>query len=126
MSKGGLELGRRGEEAACDFLKENGYKIIRKNYNTRFGQIDIIAKDKDVLCFIEVKTRRSDMYGLPQEAISRFKQRQISKVALIYLKENRLMDNKARFDVVSVLFNKKNQEISLIKDAFGLEERYAY
>ena len=126
MSKAGLELGYKGEEAACDFLKDHGYKIIKSNYRTKYGQIDIVAKDKDVLCFIEVKSRRSDMFGLPEEAISRLKQKQISKVAVMYLKQNRLVDSKARFDVITILFNKGGFKVNLIKNAFELEERYAY
>ncbi len=126
MSKTKLELGHKGEELACGFLKKNSYKIIKTNYRNKLGQIDIIARDKDVLCFIEVKTRGSDIYGLPLESISELKQRHISKVALAYLKENQLMNNKARFDVVSVLLNKEGSKIDLIKDAFRLKGRYAY
>lgn len=118
MSKAGLDLGLRGEEIACGFLKENGYKIIHKNYRSRFGQIDIIAKDKDTLCFVEVKTRRDTDCGLPKEALTLIKQRQISKLALMFLKENGLMDTRARFDVVSVLFAQEGLKIDLIKDAF--------
>jgi putative endonuclease len=126
MSRTSLELGRKGEEIACSFLKDNGYKIIKKNFHTKFGQLDIVAKDRNILCFIEVKTRRTDAYGLPSEAISSLKQRQISKVALMYLKENKLMNIKARFDVVSILFNKKEARVDLIKDAFALGGEYAY
>ena len=126
MSKAGLALGFKGEGLACDFLIDNGYKIIKRNYRTKLGQIDIIAKDKDTLCFIEVKTRTSDMAGLPEEAITVIKQRKISKIALIYLKENQLLNKRARFDVVSILFNEGGFKINLIKDAFELGGSYAY
>ncbi len=126
MSKAGLALGFKGEGLACDFLIDNGYKIIKRNYRTKLGQIDIIAKDKDTLCFIEVKTRTSDMAGLPEEAITVIKQKKISKIALIYLKENQLLNKRARFDVVSILFNEGGFKINLIKDAFELGGSYAY
>jgi putative endonuclease len=81
------ELGRRGEEVAFRFLKKKGYRIIEKNYACKMGEMDIIAKEKDTLVFIEVKTRTSSLFGPPQLAVNFSKQRQLSKVALNYLKE---------------------------------------
>ncbi len=126
MSKQDLYLGKRGEEIAVSLLKDNGYKILLKNYKNKLGEIDIIASDKDTICFIEVKTRRSDRFGLPVEAISAFKQRQISKVALLFLKERKLLDKKARFDVVSVLYLKDTPQLGLIKNAFELNNDFSY
>ncbi len=126
MSKQGAYLGKKGEDAAVSFLKDNGYKILLKNYKNKLGEIDIIASDKDTICFIEVKTRRSDRFGLPVEAISAFKQRQISKVALLFLKERKLLDKKARFDVVSVLYLKDTPQLGLIKNAFELNNDFSY
>lgn len=125
MSKDNLYLGRSGEETAVNLLKDNGYKVLARNYRTRIGEIDIIASDKDTLCFVEVKTRSSSRFGLPYEAVSKFKQRQISKAALLYLKENNLLGKKARFDVVSVVYSKDGPNLRLIKNSFELEERYA-
>ena len=125
MSKENSYLGKIGEEAAVRALRNNGYKIIARNYRTKLGEIDIIAKDKDTFCFVEVKTRSSDKFGLPSEAVSEAKQKQIAKAALVYLKENKLLEQKARFDVVSVLNSKEGQKIDLIKNAFELDERYA-
>ncbi len=124
MSKENLLLGKTGEELAASLLKENGYKILARNFKTRIGEIDIIARDKDTISFVEVKTRHSDKFGLPQEAISSSKQRQISKAALVYLKDNNLLNKKARFDVVSILFSGKEPKMDLIKDAFELEGSY--
>jgi putative endonuclease len=124
VSKQNIYLGKRGEGATADFLKENGYKILIKNYKTKLGEVDIIAYDKDTLCFIEVKTRDSLRFGSPQEAVSHFKQRQISKVALEFLKRNNLLNKKARFDVVSVIYAEDKPAFDLIKNAFELEERY--
>jgi putative endonuclease len=114
------ELGKKGEELALRFLKKRGYRIIEKNYVCKMGEMDIIAKEKDTLVFIEVKTRTSMAFGPPQLAVTRFKQRQLSKVALYYLKEKRLENVKARFDVVAILLVQKGEEIELIKDAFEL------
>jgi len=111
---------------AVDLLRENGYKIIARNYKTRLGEIDIIAREKDTVCFIEVKARRSDKFGFPQEAVLRTKQRQISKVALGFLKDKNLLDRKARFDVVSVIFVGDEPKLDLIKNAFELDQRFIY
>ena len=69
MSKQNLYLGKTGEEAAVSFLKDNGYKILARNYKTKIGEIDIVAKDKDTFAFIEVKTRHSDRFGEPFESV---------------------------------------------------------
>lgn len=124
MSKQHLYFGKTGEELAVDFLNKSGYKILAKNYRTGLGEIDIIAKDKDTICFIEVKTRHSDKFGLPSEAISKSKQRHISRVALAFLKENNLLNQKARFDVVSVFYRDAEPKLDLIQNAFELDERY--
>ncbi len=126
MSRENLDLSRTGEAAAVDFLKANGYKIIARNYKTKLGEVDIIARDKDTYCFIEVKTRHSDKFGLPQEAVAKFKQRQISKTALVFLKENHLLAQGARFDVVSLIYAKDKPQIDLIKNAFELDEKFTY
>lgn len=120
MSKDNLYLGKRGEEEAVNYLRGNGYKILARNYKTRLGEIDIIGKDKDTLAFVEVKTRRTDRFGGPLDAISDAKKRQISKAAILFLKENNLLDRKARFDVVSILCPDKEAKVDLIKDAFEL------
>ena len=125
-NKGNLYLGRQGEEAAVNLLKDSGYKILLRNYKSKLGEIDIIAKDKDTFCFIEVKTRHADKFGLPQEAVSASKQRQIAKSALMFLKEKNLLDRRARFDVVSVLYSKDGPRVDLIKDAFELDQAYTY
>jgi putative endonuclease len=115
------ELGRKGEDLAVRYLKKNGYQLIERNYICKMGEMDIIAKEKDTLVFIEVKARTSTVFGLPQLAVNPAKQRQLSKVALNFLKEKKLEDVKARFDVVAILLGKKEDEIELIKDAFDLK-----
>lgn len=115
------ELGKKGEEVALRFLKKKGYKIIQQNYVCEMGEMDIIAREKDTLVFVEVKTRTSMAFGPPQLAVNSTKQMQLSKVALYFLKEKRLEDIKARFDVVAILLRPKGEEIELIKDAFDLK-----
>lgn len=126
MSKARLILGKSGEEEAVTLLKSNGYRILARNYKTKLGEIDIIAREQDTICFVEVKARQSDKFGLPQEAVSHPKQKHISRAALVFLKENRLLDKKARFDVVAVTFAQGSTQTDLIKNAFDLDERYIY
>ena len=121
-----IRLARKGEDKATHFLKAKGYRILERNYHSKFGEIDIVAKDKDTICFIEVKTRTSTDFGLPQDALIKRKIRHISRVALDYLKKNNLMTWKARFDVVSIVDSLVGNKIELIKDAFYLDERYSY
>ncbi len=119
-----LDFGKEAESAAVRFLEEQGYKVIKRNYKTRFSEIDIVAEDKGVICFVEVKARHSDMFGEPGEAISKHKQRQISKTAICYLKENNAFQRQARFDVVTLLYITDPPEINLIKDAFELNSNF--
>ena len=115
------ELGKKGEELAFRFLKKKGYRMIEQNYVCKMGEMDLIAMEKDTLVFIEVKTRTSTTFGPPQLAVNSSKQRQLSKVALNFLKEKNLEDVRARFDVVAILLRPKGEEIELIKDAFELQ-----
>ena len=115
-----LDFGKEAEDSAVEFLKTQGYKLLRRNYKTKFSEIDIVAEDKKVICFVEVKARHSVSFGFPAEAISPHKQRQISKAAICYLKENNLLKSPARFDFVTLLYDKDLPEIDLIKDAFEL------
>jgi len=126
VSKQHLYFGKSGEELAVGFLKVNGYNILVKNYRSKLGEIDIIAKDKDTIAFIEVKTRHSDKFGLPCEAVLKPKQKQISKAALIFLKENNLLEQKARFDVVSIVYMDRGPKVDLIKNAFELDGSFTY
>lgn len=109
------------------FLKNKGYKILRTNYRVKFGEIDIIAEEGQAICFIEVKSRVNCSFGHPKEALSSRKREKISRAALAYLKENRLLNRSARFDVLSILKDGQSQtDFELIKDAFELSGRYSY
>lgn len=96
-------LGVLGEKQAKNFLIKNKYKILQTNYTCPVGEIDIVAKQKDVIVFVEVKTRTSTQFGLPRESVTPFKQNKIRRVATCYLKENMLLNSPVRFDVVDIL-----------------------
>ena len=114
------QFGKRSEALAAKHLKKNGYKILCKNYRTKLGEIDLIAKDRDTLVFIEVKARRTMHYGHPKWSVTPQKQRKISMTALHYLKASRLHDVKARFDVVTICYDGRHPEFEIVKNAFEL------
>lgn len=126
MSKANLELGKSGEEEALRLLAQNGYRILARNYSSKLGEIDIVALDRDTVCFVEVKSRRSVRFGLAQESVGPRKQRQIGKAALAYLKEKKMLNRKARFDVVSVMCSESGARADLLKDAFELDSDFTY
>jgi putative endonuclease len=100
-----ITLGRKGEELAADHLLEKGFEILVRNYRQKIGEIDIIARDREWLVFVEVKTRKSTSFGQPFEAVTKKKQLQVCRVALDYMSRNKLLDQQARFDVISILIN---------------------
>ncbi len=126
MSHNNLSLGKQGEGLAARALRGEGYSILAMNYRTVFGEIDIIARDKGVTCFVEVKTRSSSRFGKPEEAVGVSKQRQIAKVALSYLQQRGLLDKPARFDVVSVTLTQPVPAVKVIKNAFDLPGGFIY
>ena len=110
--------GDAGEDLATQFLVQERYRILCRNFRCRHGEIDIIAESDGYLCFIEVKRRKNTVSGHPFEAISINKIRHICRTALYYLHCNGLPDSTAvRFDVISVV----GEEVSLIKDAFSFQ-----
>lgn len=114
--------GRRGEDIAVEHLSRHGYRIIARNYRCRQGEIDIIAMDGGVLAFIEVKTRSSDRFGRPAEAVDAGKQGRIAHAALKYMADEGLTDAEARFDVVSIITGGDEDGAEIIKDAFEWSE----
>jgi len=113
-------FGKKSESIAAKHLKKNGYKILEQNYRTKLGEIDIIAKDKDTLVFVEVKARSSNRFGNPKWAVTLKKQIKISMVALLYIKSTKQRNVKARFDVVAISSAKDKPSIEIIKNAFEL------
>jgi putative endonuclease len=113
-------LGKKGEELAVAQLKKLQFKILERNYKCLLGEIDIIARERGTLVFVEVKTRSSPDFGGPAAAVTERKQRQISRVALTYLNQKKLTDIPARFDVVTVELIAPAPRIELIRNAFDL------
>lgn len=117
---GPLDLGRKGERAAFIFLQHLGYMIVARNFRTVHGEIDLVAWDRDILCFVEVKTRATTEHGRPEEAVTTFKQRQILNTALDYLRKANLHPVNLRFDIVSVQFSADGTPVcQLTRRAFG-------
>jgi putative endonuclease len=114
-----LAAGRRGEDLAHRLLRRRGYTIVARNHRLRSGdgEADIIAWDKEKLVFVEVKSRASDEYGLPDRAIDQEKRRQLEKVAREYCRRAEVDWERIRFDVVTVVFGPPTR-LDLIKDAF--------
>ncbi len=113
-------FGQKAEDLAARHLKRRGYKILTRNYRTRAGEIDIIAREGKSLVFIEVKGRQSTRYGSAKAAVTPRKQRQVAKVALWYLKETDQLGVKARFDVVAVTRKGQDVAIEIVRNAFQL------
>lgn len=120
---GRLAIGLKGEKLALDFLKKKGLRILSRNCRFAGKEIDIVALDRNTVCFIEVKARSSNSYGKPEEAVTAKKRRHLEILALNYIKKYRISDCDFRFDVISVFFDKERLSYSIeyIEDAFMAE-----
>ena len=110
------EIGKYGEDSVAKYLSEKRYKIINRNFRCKNGEIDIIAKDKDEIVFIEVKTRTNLEYGLPAEAVDKNKKNHIRKVAEYFIYKNDMINNYCRFDVIEVFITNDKYEIIHLKN----------
>lgn len=114
-----IDLCRFGEEEACRFLKKQKLKILDRNYSVHGGEIDIIAKDKNCVIFVEVKTRSDSNYAQPWENVRYKKRKNLKTAARHYIQERKLLGREFRFDVVSIVLNDAMKpEIEWIRDAF--------
>ena len=120
MTRERLSLGKKGEDLAIAQLRALKYKILERNFKCALGEIDIIAREKDTLVFVEVKTRRTKDFGGPAAAVNARKQRQLSRVALTYLNLKKLSQIPARFDVVAVELIPPAPRIEVLRNAFDL------
>lgn len=120
MTEERLTLGRWGEEEAACYLRRLGMKIIERNFRTPVGEVDIIARQGRTLVFVEVKTRRSDAFGTPQEAVGPTKQRQILRAAQWYLTGGAGRGLQPRFDVIAVRPGAEGARVEHIPNAFGI------
>lgn len=110
--------GSDGEVAALQYLLQQRYYLIKRNWRYKHLEVDLIMKDGMQLVFVEVKTRSGSDFGLPYEAVTWQKQRKLSQAATIYIRQHRY-EGEIRFDIVSILVNKdKKYNIRHIKDAF--------
>lgn len=110
------KLGIEGENIAVEYLKKQKYLILERNFNTKAGEIDIIAKDKDTIVFVEVKARENTNFGQPIESITPHKVHSIIRTAQWYLSAKRKYDSPCRFDVIEIL----RGEVTHTKNAFTL------
>jgi putative endonuclease len=115
------ETGILGENLACDFLSNNGYRIIERNFRCADGEIDIIAHQENTLVFVEVRTKRSRQFGSPEESITATKMEKLRTVAAYYCQNHDNLPETQRIDVVAVEINAQGHasRIELIENAVG-------
>ena len=118
MSQARIALGKTGEDLACAALEARGYEIIERRYRQRAGEIDIIARDGPTLVFVEVKARESHEFGDAAEAVTRFKRRRLTQLALEYMARQHVSDCPCRFDVVAIHFDAGRASIEVFQNAF--------
>jgi putative endonuclease len=118
------EFGSYGEQIAAEYLQKNGFVILARNFRSgRYGEIDIVAEEKEYICFVEVKTRSGNLFGTPAEAVGHTKRQKLRALAWIYLKQNKMGERNMRFDIVEVTGRRSNdffvtENINLIRGAF--------
>jgi putative endonuclease len=114
-------FGDAGERAAARYLRRLGFRIVCRQYRNAFGEIDLIAIDGEWLVFVEVKTRRSDQAGRPEEAVTGEKQRRVTRTARAFIRQRKLEKFRSRFDVVGVTWREGNRKpaIEHIPHAFS-------
>lgn len=111
MKKLNKYVGNYGENLAVQFLIDNNYNIIQKNFSCKYGEIDIIALNENTLCFIEVKSRFSLEYGYPSEAVTTLKINKIYRTAEFFIFKNNLYDINCRFDVIEIFLNYNDTDV---------------
>jgi len=110
MKRFNRKTGRQGEDRAAEALQKKGYTILERNFSNKFGEIDIIAQDKDTLVFVEVKTKIGIDFGLPEEMVGKGKLQRIRNMATMYMKGK---SAKCRVDVVAIVLSEQNEVIRL-------------
>jgi len=115
-----LELGEQGEQLAVDFLKKQGYRLLARRFRTKIGEIDIIVKKGGMIVFVEVKTRRSSLFGTPAQAVNRRKQDKIINTAFKYLNYTNNTGVPIRFDILEIMITGESTAVcNHIINAFG-------
>lgn len=102
-------IGKIGEQIAADFLTDLGYEVLDRNFKVRYGEIDLVALDGDLIVFVEVKTRTSDTFGTPEGSITSAKLARLENAALLWLQEHPDAPDDWRVDVIAILIDRHNQ-----------------
>jgi putative endonuclease len=118
MTKEATGIGAGGEKSAAQFLVDQGYEILEYNYRVSGSEVDLIAFKDHTLCFVEVKTRGTDDYGLPEEFVDRRKIRKIMRAAKIFSADQKFQDCYIRFDIIAIIYQDNDIIINHIKHAF--------
>jgi putative endonuclease len=111
-----IATGAANEDVAETYLRRRGYRILERNFKTKIGELDIIAREGDVLCFVEVRSRGTDRFGDAIETVDHFKRARVSRMAQLYLTWRQPTFTVARFDVLGIT----GDRITLIRDAWRL------
>lgn len=115
-----VSFGKRGEDLACEELVRRGYAILERRFRTRFGEIDIVARDGDIIAFVEVKARSNGRFGTPLESITWQKQQRLGRMAAQYLSWKRLDGVGCRFDIVAITESSTATRVEVVRAAFEL------
>ncbi len=114
------EVGRRAEELAASWLEAKGYQIVAANYRTRYGEVDLVCREGETICFVEVRSRSSPAYGSPAQSVDRAKRRRVVGAATSWAMGHGGLDRLMRFDVVSVALGSPPR-LELFRGAFDAE-----
>lgn len=106
-------LGKKGEQIAAEYLLRHGYSIIERNFRIRYGEVDIVACDNDTIVFVEVKTRTTNQFGTPEDAITAKKLRDMTKAAEVYVSLKYTTEPLMRLDVVGILVDSSGTPLSI-------------
>jgi len=120
MSQARQSLGKFGEDLACQALERRGYAILARRYRRRGGELDIVARDGQIVVFVEVKTREGCEFGAGAESVTSLKRRRMASVALDYMARHNLVERPCRFDVVSIDMNGQEPRVELYQNAFDV------
>jgi len=112
-----IQLGKEGEDIAVKFLLSKNHKILARNWRISHLELDIVTKFEDLIVFVEVKTRSSSAFGMPETFVTYKKQKHIAKAAQAYLNKYRIK-SEIRFDIISIILNEKHRKLKYIKEAF--------
>lgn len=112
------KFGNWGEDAATEYLQDEGYTIVERNFTCTYGEIDIIARNKEGIVFVEVKSRRSLKFGRPSMAVTKTKQAKIRKSAFCYLRTRKTFYRHIRFDVVEVVSLYGTTQVNYLEGCF--------